>query len=223
MALQLGDTAPDFTAETTVGTLHFHQWIENAWAILFSHPKDFTPVCTTELGYMAHLQPAFTQRHCKIIGLSVDSLDAHRQWAQDIAETQGYAPNYPLIADPERRIASLYGMIHPNANDTMTVRSVFVIGPDKKIKLMLISGQHRAELRRNPAHPGLAATHRRPPGGHPRELAAGRGRHHCTGLVRRGSATAVSGRLEDPKALPTCGTAATLADESVRHGPGASG
>ena len=137
MVLQLGDTAPDFTADTTVGVLHFHQWIENAWAILFSHPKDFTPVCTTGLDYMAHLQPAFTQRHCKIIGLSVDSLDAHRQWAQDIAETQGYAPNYPLIADPERRIASLYGMIHPNANDTMTVRSVFVIGPDKKIKLML--------------------------------------------------------------------------------------
>jgi alkyl hydroperoxide reductase subunit AhpC len=112
--------------------LHFHQWIENAWAILFSHPKDCTPVCTIELGYMAHLKSAFAQRHCKIIGLSVDSLDAHRQWAQDIAETQGYAPNYPLIADPERHIASLYGMIHPNANDTMTVRSVFVIGPDKK-------------------------------------------------------------------------------------------
>ena len=137
MALQLGDTAPDFTAETTVGTLHFHQWIGMPGLILFSHPKDFTPVCTTELGYMAHLQPEFTQRHCKTIGLSVDSLDAHRQWAQDIAETQGYAPNYPLIADPERRIAGLYGMIHPNANDTMTVRSVFVIGPDKKIKLML--------------------------------------------------------------------------------------
>jgi alkyl hydroperoxide reductase subunit AhpC len=137
MALQLGDIAPDFTAETTAGTIHFHQWIGDAWAILFSHPKDFTPVCTTELGYMAHLQPEFAQRSCKTIGLSVDSLEAHRQWAHDIAETQGYAPNYPLIADPERRIASLYGMIHPNANDTMTVRSVFVIGPDKKIKLML--------------------------------------------------------------------------------------
>jgi alkyl hydroperoxide reductase subunit AhpC len=137
MALQLGDIAPDFTATTTEGTLHFHQWIDNTWAMLFSHPKDFTPVCTTELGYMARLKPAFAQRHCKIIGLSVDALDAHRQWAQDIAETQGYAPNYPLIADPERQIASLYGMIHPNANDTMTVRSVFVIGPDKKIKLML--------------------------------------------------------------------------------------
>ena len=137
MALQLGDIAPDFTADTTEGTLHFHQWIGDAWVILFSHPKDFTPVCTTELGYMAHLQPEFAQRHCKTIGLSVDSLEAHRQWAHDIAETQGYAPNYPLIADPERRIAGLYGMIHPNANDTMTVRSVFVIGPDKKIKLML--------------------------------------------------------------------------------------
>ena len=137
MALQLGDIAPDFTADTTEGTLHFHQWIGDAWAMLFSHPKDFTPVCTTELGYMAHLQPEFAHRHCKTIGLSVDSLEAHRRWAHDIAETQGYAPNYPLIADPERRIAGLYGMIHPNANDTMTVRSVFVIGPDKKIKLML--------------------------------------------------------------------------------------
>ena len=137
MALQLGDIAPDFTAETTEGTLHFHQWIGDAWAMLFSHPKDFTPVCTTELGYMARLQPEFAQRCCKTIGLSVDSLEAHRQWAHDIAETQGYAPNYPLIADPDRRIADLYGMIHPNANDTMTVRSVFVIGPDKKIKLML--------------------------------------------------------------------------------------
>jgi alkyl hydroperoxide reductase subunit AhpC len=137
MALQLGDIAPDFTAETTAGTLHFHPWIGDAWAILFSHPKDFTPVCTTELGYMAQLQPAFAQRSCKTIGLSVDSLETHRQWARDIAETQGYAPNYPLIADPDRRIASLYGMIHPNASDTMTVRSVFVIGPDKKIKLML--------------------------------------------------------------------------------------
>ena len=137
MTLQLGDIAPDFTAETTVGTVRFHAWLGDAWAVLFSHPKDFTPVCTTELGYLARLKPEFDQRSCKIIGLSVDPLDAHRLWVQDIAETQGYAPNYPLIADPERRIASLYGMIHPNANDTMTVRSVFVIGPDKKIKLML--------------------------------------------------------------------------------------
>src|SRR5215510_10920672 len=138
MALRINGEAPNFTADTTQGSITFHDWIGNGWAILFSHPKDFTPVCTTELGYLAHLKSAFAQRHCKIIGLSVDSLDAHRQWAQDIAETQGYAPNYPLIADPERRIASLYGMIHPNASDTMTVRSVFVIGPDKKIKLMLI-------------------------------------------------------------------------------------
>ena len=137
MVLQLGDTAPDFTAETTAGMLHFHSWIENSWAILFSHPKNFTPVCTTELGYMARLKPEFDKRRCKIIGLSVDPLEAHQRWSQDIAETQGYAPNYPLIADPERHIASLYGMIHPHASDTMTVRSVFVIGPDKKIKLML--------------------------------------------------------------------------------------
>ena len=163
MVLQLGDTAPDFTADTTVGVLHFHQWIENAWATLFSHPKDFTPVCTTELGYMAHLQPEFAKRHCKIIGLSVDSLDAHRQWAQDIAETQGYAPNYPLIADPERRISSLYGMIHPNANDTMTVRSVFVIGPDKKLKLILTypasTGRNFDELQRALDSLQLTAAH----------------------------------------------------------------
>lgn len=137
MALQLGDIAPDFTAETTVGMIHFHAWLGDSWAVLFSHPKDFTPVCTTELGYLARLKPEFDRRTCKIIGLSVDPLEAHRMWVQDIAETQGYAPNYPLIADLERHIASLYGMIHPNANDTMTVRSVFVIGPDKKIKLML--------------------------------------------------------------------------------------
>ena len=135
--LPINSDAPDFEAQTTEGPIKFHDWLGSSWGVLFSHPKDFTPVCTTELGYMAHLQPEFAKRHCKIIGLSVDSLDAHRQWAQDIAETQGYAPHYPLIADPERRIASLYGMIHPNANDTMTVRSVFVIGPDKKLKLML--------------------------------------------------------------------------------------
>jgi alkyl hydroperoxide reductase subunit AhpC len=137
MSLKLGDTAPDFTAETTEGPIRFHDWIGNGWAILFSHPKDFTPVCTTELGYMAGLKPEFEKRNCKILGLSVDPLDSHRRWAQDIAETQGHAPNYPLVADPERKVAELYGMIHPNALDTLTVRSVFVIGPDKKIKLML--------------------------------------------------------------------------------------
>ncbi|MGH8659518.1 MAG: peroxiredoxin [Gammaproteobacteria bacterium] len=137
MALQLGDIAPDFSAETTQGPIRFHDWIGGGWAILFSHPKDFTPVCTTELGYMASLKGEFEKRNCKIVGLSVDPLDSHREWSKDIAETQGHAPNYPLIADSDRKIANAYGMIHPNANDTMTVRSVFVIGPDRKIKLML--------------------------------------------------------------------------------------
>ena len=137
MSLKLGDTAPDFTAETTEGTIKFHQWIGDGWCVLFSHPKDFTPVCTTELGYMASLKPEFEKRNCKIIGLSVDPLGSHEEWSKDIAETQGHAPNYPLIADADRKVADLYGMIHPKALDTLTVRSVFVIGPDKKVKLTI--------------------------------------------------------------------------------------
>jgi thioredoxin-dependent peroxiredoxin len=137
MALQLGDEAPNFTAETTEGTVNFHEWIGNGWAVLFSHPKDFTPVCTTELGRLAALKPEFDKRGVKVLGLSVDPLDDHKRWAGDIQETQGHALNFPLIADPKREVANLYGMIHPNANDTLTVRSVFVIGPDKKIKLSL--------------------------------------------------------------------------------------
>jgi alkyl hydroperoxide reductase subunit AhpC len=137
MALRLGDTAPDFTAETTEGTIRFHEFIGDGWVVLFSHPKDFTPVCTTELGYMAKIKPEFDKRGVKIIGLSVDAVGSHREWSNDIKETQGHAPNYPLIADPERKVADLYDMIHPNALDTLTVRSVFVIGPDKKIKLTL--------------------------------------------------------------------------------------
>jgi alkyl hydroperoxide reductase subunit AhpC len=137
MALQLGDTAPDFTAETTEGKVDFHNWIGNSWAVLFSHPKDFTPVCTTELGRVAALKPEFAKRGVKVIGLSVDPLGSHKEWSKDIEDTTGHAPNFPLIADGDRKVANLYGMIHPNANDTMTVRSVFVIGPDKKIKLSL--------------------------------------------------------------------------------------
>ena len=137
MAVRLGDVAPDFEAETTQGKIKFHDWIGNGWAILFSHPKDFTPVCTTELGYMARIKPESDKRNVKILGLSVDPLDSHQKWSNDIKETQGTAPNYPLIADPDRKVATLYDMIHPNANDTLTVRSVFVIGPDKKVKLML--------------------------------------------------------------------------------------
>jgi thioredoxin-dependent peroxiredoxin len=137
MAIQLGDTAPDFTAESTEGTIRFHEWIGKGWAILFSHPKDFTPVCTTELGYLAGLKPEFEKRNVKVIGLSVDPVDSHQRWAKDIEETQGHALNYPVIADAERKVADLYGMIHPKANDTLTVRSVFVIGPDKKVKLSI--------------------------------------------------------------------------------------
>jgi alkyl hydroperoxide reductase subunit AhpC len=136
-ALQLGDEAPDFTAETTMGTIHFHEWLGDGWGVLFSHPKDFTPVCTTELGEVARLKLAFDRRGVKVIGLSVDSLEAHVRWSSDIEETQGHAPNFPMIADPDREVSDLYGMIHPNAADTTTVRSVFVIGPDKRVKLTI--------------------------------------------------------------------------------------
>ncbi len=137
MTIRLGDVVPDFDAETTEGPIHFHEWLGDSWGVLFSHPKNFTPVCTTELGQVARLKPEFDRRNVKVIGLSVDPLEAHGKWAQDIAETQGYAPNFPLIADPERTVSGLYDMIHPNASDTMTVRSVFIVGPDKKLKLSL--------------------------------------------------------------------------------------
>ncbi|QIB34455.1 peroxiredoxin [Ancylobacter pratisalsi] len=137
MTIRLGDTVPDFEAETTEGPIRFHEWLGDSWGVLFSHPKNFTPVCTTELGQVARLKPEFDRRNVKVIGLSVDELDAHAKWADDIAETQGYAPNFPLIADADRHVSGLYDMIHPNASDTMTVRSVFVIGPDKKLKLSL--------------------------------------------------------------------------------------
>jgi len=137
MSLQIGDTAPDFTANTTEGKIHFYDYIEGHWAVLFSHPKNFTPVCTTELGYTAYLKPEFDKRDVKVLGLSVDQIESHEPWSKDIEETQGTALNFPLIADTDKSIANLYGMIHPNASDTLTVRSVFVIGPDKKVKLTL--------------------------------------------------------------------------------------
>ncbi|EEG07037.1 peroxiredoxin [Pseudogulbenkiania ferrooxidans] len=145
MAIRIGDEAPDFTADTTEGTIHFHEWIGDSWAILFSHPKDFTPVCTTELGYMAKLKPEFDKRHTKIIGLSIDPVSDHKAWVGDIAETQGHPVNYPMIGDADLNVAKLYDMIHPNASpgprtavDNATVRSVFLIGPDKKVKAMLV-------------------------------------------------------------------------------------
>jgi alkyl hydroperoxide reductase subunit AhpC len=147
MSLRINDTAPDFTAETTQGTISFHEWIGDGWAILFSHPKDFTPVCTTELGYMARLAPEFAKRNCKVIGLSVDPVGNHSKWAADIHETQGHAVTYPMIGDPELKIAKLYDMLPSDAGETSegrtaannaTVRTVFIVGPDKKIKLMLV-------------------------------------------------------------------------------------
>ena len=137
MTLQLNDDAPNFIAESTEGKIDFHLWLNKSWAIFFSHPKDFTPVCTTELGVVAKLKPEFDKRNVKVIGLSVDALVNHDKWVNDIKETQGYKPNFPIIADENRKVSDLYGMIHPKANDTLTVRSVFVIGPDKKIKLIL--------------------------------------------------------------------------------------
>jgi alkyl hydroperoxide reductase subunit AhpC len=137
MALRLGDVAPDFTAQTTEGEIKFHEWLGDSWGVLFSHPKDYTPICTTELGYVAKIKPEFDKSGVKVIGLSVDDAASHEGWAKDIEETQGAAVNFPMIADPDRKVADLYDMIHPNANDTLTVRSVFVIGPDKKVKLTL--------------------------------------------------------------------------------------
>jgi len=147
MGLQIGDTAPDFEAKTTDGPIHFHKWIGDSWAVLFSHPKDFTPVCTTELGYMAKIKPEFDRRRVKIIGLSVDTTSDHERWVQDIEETQGYAPHYPLIGDADYKVSKLYGMLPAEASgdpksrtpaDNQTVRNVFVIGPDKKVKLILV-------------------------------------------------------------------------------------
>jgi alkyl hydroperoxide reductase subunit AhpC len=173
MALRIGDTAPDFTAATTAGTLRFHEWIGDTWTILFSHPKDFTPVCTTELGYMAQLKPEFDKRNTKVIGLSVDPVDSHDRWARDIEETQGHAPNYPLIGDFDLHVAKLYDMLPASAGnssegrtsmDNLTVRSVFIIGPDKKIKAMLTypmtSGRNFDEVLRLLDSIQLTATHK---------------------------------------------------------------
>ncbi len=173
MALRLGDIAPDFTAETTQGTIHFHEWIGNGWAILFSHPKDFTPVCTTELGFMARLEPEFTKRNCKIIGLSVDPVESHMRWEKDIEETQGAAVNYPMIGDSKLEVAKLYDMLPAaeegtsdgrTAANNQTVRSVFVVGPDKKIKLQITypmtTGRNFYEILRVLDSMQLTAAHR---------------------------------------------------------------
>src|SRR6201996_3510096 len=173
MSIRLGDTAPDFTAETTKGTIHFHEWMGNGWAILFSHPKDFTPVCTTELGYMARLEPEFSKRNCKVIGLSVDPVERHAEWEKDIHETQGYPVNYPMIGDSDLAVAKLYDMLPATEEGTsegrtaatnQTVRSVFVVGPDKKIKLSLTypmtTGRNFDEILRVVDSMQLTASHK---------------------------------------------------------------
>ena len=179
MAIRLGDTAPDFTADTTEGTINFHEWLGDSWGVLFSHPKDFTPVCTTELGAFSKAKPEFDKRNAKLIGLSVDSVESHGAWAGDIQETQGSALAFPLIGDEDRKVADLYDMIHPNADNTLTVRSVFIIGPDKKVKLTLdlprLDGSQR---RRDPPRARLAAADGRLLGGHARQLDRRRRRHH---------------------------------------------
>ena len=172
MPLRIGDDVPDFTAQTTEGSINFHEWIGGGWAVLFSHPKDFTPVCTTELGYMAGLKPEFDKRNCKVIGLSIDSVEDHDAWSKDIEETQGHAVNYPIIGDTNLEIAKLFDMIHPNASgeakertaaDNATIRSVFIIGPDKKVKLMITypmsTGRNFDEVLRVLDSCQLTATH----------------------------------------------------------------
>lgn len=163
MSIRLGDEAPNFTAETTQGPLDFHKWKGTSWAVLFSHPKDFTPVCTTELGALAGLKGEFDRRNTKVIGLSVDPVDSHVKWEGDIEEVTGHAVNFPMIADPDKTIANLYGMIHPNAGDTMTVRSVFIVAPDNKVRLTLTypasTGRNFQELLRVIDSMQLTASH----------------------------------------------------------------
>ena len=164
MALRLGDTAPNFTAQTTQGGVDFHQWLGDSWGVLFSHPADFTPVCTTELGAVAKLKSEFARRNVKVLAVSVDPLDSHQRWIRDINETQACTMNFPIIADPERKVATAYDMIHPNVDTTATVRSVFIIGPDKKIKLTITypasTGRNFAEILRVIDSLQLTAKHR---------------------------------------------------------------
>ena len=203
MALRLGDQAPDFTAETTEGTVNLYDYLGDGWGVLFSHPKDFTPVCTTELGMVSKLKPEFDKRNVKVIGLSVDPLDSHKGWAGDIEETQGTALNFPLIADSDRKVSDLYDMIHPNANDTLTVRSVFIIGPDKKVKLIITypasTGRNFDEILRVIDSLQLTAKLQRR---HAGELEGRRGRHHRPRGLRRRRQDQVPQGLEGNQALP---------------------
>ena len=234
MALTIGDTAPDFEAQTTEGAIHFHEWIGDSWAVLFSHPKDFTPVCTTELGYMASIKPEFDKRDVKIIGLSVDAAENHEKWARDIEETQGTAPNYPLIGDPYLTVAKLYGMLPAGVEgeahgrtpaDNQTVRNVFVIGPDKKIKLILVypmtTGRNFDEVLRVIDSLQLTADHKVST---PGAVAAGRGRDHRRLRLERRGEGAVRGvggaeAVHPDRPRPLEGSREHLSD---RSGAGAS-
>ena len=182
MALRLGDTAPDFTADTTEGTINFHEWLGDSWGILFSHPKDFTPVCTTELGAFSKAKAEFDKRNTKLLGLSVDSVESHNGWKGDIEETQGQALNFPLIGDPDRKVSDLYDMIHPNANDTLTVRSVFIIGAGQEGEADPdVPGVHGPQRRRGAPCPRLAAADGRLLGLDAGELEGRGGRDHRPG------------------------------------------
>src|SRR6266542_984307 len=204
MALQIGDTAPDFEAETTEGRIGFHDWIGDSWAVLFSHPRDFTPVCTTELGYMAKIKPEFDRRNVKIVGLSVDPVDNHAKWSSDIEETQGQAPNYPMIGDADFSVLKLYGMLPADTSGDPTART-----PAGRL-----SDDDGTELRRSVAGDRLAAAHRQAQGGDTGELAAGRGRDHRRLGLRRGCQGDLPGRLGRTAALHPHRAAATLS----RHG-----
>ena len=220
MTLSIGSVAPDFEATTTAGPIRFHDWIGDSWAVLFSHPKDFTPVCTTELGYMAKLKPEFDKRNTKVIGLSVDTVDRHAGWAADIEATQGHAPNFPMIGDPELKMSKLYGMLPADAGescdgrtpaDNQTVRNVFVIGPDKKVKLIIAypmtTGRNFDEVLR--VIDSLAA-HGEAQGGDAGELAAGTGRDHRRLGVGRRREEDLSQRLEGAAAVPADRPAAAV-------------
>ena len=226
MALQIGETAPDFEAETTEGKIRFHDWIGNNWVVLFSHPKDFTPVCTTELGTMARLKPEFDKRGVKIIGLSVDPVDNHKKWSVDIKDVSGFAPNYPMIGDTDLKVSKLYGMLPASTGgtsegrtpaDNQTVRNVFVIGPDKKIKLVLVYPMtHGPQFRRGAARGQLAAAHRQASRGDAGQLEARRRRDSRRRHHRRGSKKTLPPGLEDAEAVyPRGASAAAVSRRSL--------
>ena len=219
MAIRLGDDAPNFTAETTEGTVDFYDWKGDSWAVLFSHPKDFTPVCTTELGRgRRSSSPSSTSATSRSSACRSTGLTDHEGWSQDIEDVTGAELNFPLIADPDKKVADLYDMIHPDASDTVTVRSVFVIGPDNKVKLHAdLPGLDRPQLRRAAAGHRLAAAHGQAQGGHAGRLEAGRGRHHRPGRVRRGRQGAVPRRVGRQEALPPGRQAAGLTPDADRR------